>query len=253
LLQGCFDKFNYGADINEESVQIARLSLWLRTAKKGRKLTSLSSNIGSPKIITSKIGLKCEAFYDRTGSYASINTNCIHTFNNDYLPEYVLCWVNSKLYNYVFECLFDGLRMSGGYLLFSAPNLKSTYIKPLEEDTQRLFVNLSTAIEKTWADFLSIRNSFTQLLQSKFDLPKPSTKLKNWPNLDFKGFLAELKKAKVELSLEDEAEWMQYFNKKKTEANALQSEIHRIDKEIDQMVYALYGLTPEEIVIVENS
>jgi hypothetical protein len=61
----------------------------------------------------------------------------------------------------------------------------------------------------------------------------------------------ELKKAKVELSLEDEAEWMQYFNKKKTEAKALQSEIHRIDKEIDQMVYALYGLSQEEIV--ENS
>jgi hypothetical protein len=46
---------------------------------------------------------------------------------------------------------------------------------------------------------------------------------------------------------------MQYFNKKKTEANALQSEIDRIDKEIDQMVYALYGLTPEEREIVENS
>ncbi len=35
----------YGVDINEESVEIARLSLWLRTAQKGRKLTSLSSNI----------------------------------------------------------------------------------------------------------------------------------------------------------------------------------------------------------------
>jgi len=35
----------YGVDINEESVEIAKLSLWLRTAQKGRKLTSLSSNI----------------------------------------------------------------------------------------------------------------------------------------------------------------------------------------------------------------
>jgi type I restriction-modification system DNA methylase subunit len=35
----------FGVDINEESVEIARLSLWLRTAKKGRKLSSLSSNI----------------------------------------------------------------------------------------------------------------------------------------------------------------------------------------------------------------
>jgi REP element-mobilizing transposase RayT len=35
----------YGVDINDESVEIARLSLWLRTAKKGRKLTTLSNNI----------------------------------------------------------------------------------------------------------------------------------------------------------------------------------------------------------------
>ena len=35
----------YGVDINEESVEIAKLSLWLRTAQKERKLTSLSNNI----------------------------------------------------------------------------------------------------------------------------------------------------------------------------------------------------------------
>jgi len=35
----------YGVDINEESVEIARLSLWLRTAHPGRKLTTLSNNI----------------------------------------------------------------------------------------------------------------------------------------------------------------------------------------------------------------
>ena len=35
----------YGVDINEESVEIAKLSLWLRTAQRGRKLTSLNHNI----------------------------------------------------------------------------------------------------------------------------------------------------------------------------------------------------------------
>ncbi|MDR3287500.1 MAG: N-6 DNA methylase, partial [Prevotellaceae bacterium] len=35
----------YGVDINEESVEIARLALWLRTAKPHRKLTSLNNNI----------------------------------------------------------------------------------------------------------------------------------------------------------------------------------------------------------------
>ena len=55
------------------------------------------------------------------------------------------------------------------------------------------------------------------------------------------------------LSLAEQAEWMEYFTKKKAEANALQSDIDRIDKEIDGMVYQLYGLSEEEIVIVENA
>ncbi|MDR1896981.1 MAG: N-6 DNA methylase, partial [Prevotellaceae bacterium] len=35
----------YGVDINEESVEIAKLALWLRTAKPQRKLNSLNNNI----------------------------------------------------------------------------------------------------------------------------------------------------------------------------------------------------------------
>ncbi|MGW8169486.1 MAG: Eco57I restriction-modification methylase domain-containing protein [Sulfurovaceae bacterium] len=35
----------YGVDINEDAVEIARLSLWLRTAHKGRTLTNLSDKI----------------------------------------------------------------------------------------------------------------------------------------------------------------------------------------------------------------
>lgn len=35
----------YGVDINDESVEIAKLSMWLRTAQKGRQLSNLSNNI----------------------------------------------------------------------------------------------------------------------------------------------------------------------------------------------------------------
>jgi hypothetical protein len=35
----------FGVDLNEESVEIAKLSLWLRTAEPNRKLNDLSNNI----------------------------------------------------------------------------------------------------------------------------------------------------------------------------------------------------------------
>ncbi len=39
------EKNIFGVDINDESVEIAKLSLWLKTAQRGRKLTSLNNNI----------------------------------------------------------------------------------------------------------------------------------------------------------------------------------------------------------------
>ena len=43
------------------------------------------------------------------------------------------------------------------------------------------------------------------------------------------------------------------FEENKKKAQDLQSQINQTEHEIDQMVYELYGLTEEEIAIVENS
>lgn len=101
-------------------------------------------------------------------------------------------------------------------------------------------------------EFNKLKIRFIELLEAKFPIEKLSTKLQNWPSLDFKGFLGELKKAKVQLSLAEEAEWMAYFNEQKSKAQSLQSDITRLDREIDNLVYELYGLTEEEIRIVEG-
>jgi len=70
---------------------------------------------------------------------------------------------------------------------------------------------------------------------------------------DFKDFMSELKKQKVALSLADQSEWKDFFEITKSEINQIQSEIEKTDKEIDQMVYELYGLNDEEIIIVEGA
>ena len=57
----------------------------------------------------------------------------------------------------------------------------------------------------------------------------------------------------ITLSLSDQSEWKGYFEEMKNKVNQLQSEIEKTDKQIDQMVYELYGLTEEEIKIVEGS
>lgn len=56
-----------------------------------------------------------------------------------------------------------------------------------------------------------------------------------------------------ETNLAEEAEWMDYFNAQKAKVQTLQQEVDALDKQIDKMVYELYGLTEEEIGIVEGS
>lgn len=207
----------------------------------------------SSKILISKIGLTCEAFYDRNGDYSSINTNCIYSFNKDYLPEYILCWLNSKLFNYLFQCLFDGLRMSGGYLLYSAPNLKNTYIKKVDIEQQQLYVQKADMMFSKNEEFQKKSKNFIQLLSSKFIDITINTKLDKWYNLSFVDFSKELAKQKIKLSLQQESEWLQYFEEQRQKALSIKNEIEKTDKEIDQMVYKLYDLTEEEIKIVEAS
>ena len=98
-----------------------------------------------------------------------------------------------------------------------------------------------------------IQQQLLQLLQSNFPGVRVNKKLEQWPSLSFAEFLKELGKQKIKPALPQQAEWMGYFEIQKTKALTLQTVIDTTDKEIDAMVYALYGLTNEEIQLVEGS
>lgn len=77
--------------------------------------------------------------------------------------------------------------------------------------------------------------------------------LETFDTLDFAGFVAELKKQKISLTLKQQDEWEEYFNLYKAACNDLSAQIAAIDREIDRLVYDLYGLTEEEKGIIENA
>ena len=70
-------------------------------------------------------------------------------------------------------------------------------------------------------------------------------------------FIKEINKAikaqkGTPLTKKDEFDWIDLFEENKVKANKLQTEIAVTDKAIDGMVYELYGLSDEEIGIVEE-
>jgi type I restriction-modification system DNA methylase subunit len=158
------------------------------------------------------------------------------------------------------------VKARGGYL-----RLKSQYIIKIPLPRNYLNKELSNVVNHmmvTTLELDNIDNKFTKYLQGQFQIVKLSKKIENWYDLSFTDFINEINKAiKInnkelvksnvqaikELTKLDEMDWMDVFENKKAEAQNLKQQINTIDKQIDVMVYELYGLTAEEIAIVENS
>ncbi|MBK8562741.1 MAG: N-6 DNA methylase [Saprospiraceae bacterium] len=99
---------------------------------------------------------------------------------------------------------------------------------------------------------------FTRLLRRRFDVEQLPQKLEAWHELSYKEFCAELNKLlqkvhKRKLSIQEDLEWEPLFEEQRAKATALQADILRTDREIDGVVYGLYGLGEEEIKIIENA
>ncbi len=207
----------------------------------------------TPKILTPDICFGGSMYFDNQGKYYFNDTSYGLILNESESENYYgwLGILNSKICWYYLSKTSSELR--GGYFRF-----KTKYVLPfplpiIPKDNFPFLNSISERISNERMICNDFQKSFLEFLEIKVGLFSPSTKLQNWPSLDFKGFLGELSKAKVKMSLSEEAEWMAYFTEQKGKALTLQSEITRLDREIDQLVYQLYELTEEEIRIVEGN
>jgi len=162
-----------------------------------------------------------------------------------YNLKYILSILNSKLINWYFlKFLSEGLH-------FYPDDAKKLPIKIttnqhpfIEKGDQMLYLN---------KELQEISKKFLTLLQSDFNITKPTKKIEIWYNLTWSEFEKELNKLKIILLGTQKEDWLDRFNRLKNQAQDLQNQIKQTDIAIDAMVYELYGLTKEEIDIVENN
>ncbi|MFL3662537.1 MAG: Eco57I restriction-modification methylase domain-containing protein [Flavobacteriales bacterium] len=208
-----------------------------------------------PKIMVAGMTKKIEASLDINGDYApavSVYSICGEI---DILKQIIII-INSKLMNWFFESKFSDKHMAGGYI--SVNNLLLQQIPFKVFKTPEKAIILGENANKYRVNLESLELNFSNYLQSQFSIEKLSKKLQNWHELTFAEFIKEINKAiktvgGTPLTKLQEMEWMEVFETKKAEAQVLKSEIDKTDKEIDKMVYELYGLSEEEIKIVENA
>jgi hypothetical protein len=232
-----------GKDVNRYFFEFS--GTYVKFIKSEMKSNANEDFFQRPKILMRRTGSNIIATLDLSNSFALKNLYLIFP-KSDASIYSILAQLNSKLFSFLHESKTGAenkafAQFQGVYILDFPYKEFSIDLKPLIDQ-----MILATAEKR------KLTESFIAHLISKDFIKEPSTKLQNWPDLDFKGFLGELSKAKVKLSLSEEAEWMTYFNEQKAKALALQADITRLDREIDALVYELYGLTEEEIKIVEG-
>jgi len=169
----------------------------------------------------------------------------------EFSPSFMVALLNSKLATYCY-------RLLSGEIGRTLSQVKPKVLEDLpfvcaSAAQQQPFIEKAEIMLARNKELHDVSSKFLALLKAEFSLEKPGEKLEQWYTLDFAAFTAELTKKKIVLSLAQKAEWMEHFEKRKATAAALKSTIDATDRDIDQMVYALYGLTPDEIAIVERA
>jgi len=202
------------------------------------------------KLVVRKTGDKLIACVDEENYYFDTLVNGIYPKSNEFSVEYLLAILNSKPATSFYRLLHD---IKGK--VFAKITVDNLYSFPIPEGSTSQRKDLEDLVK-----FILTKNSkfhkesfkFKKLIASDLGLDKSSNNLNNWYELDWKTLEGELRKQKINLSLVKKSEWIEFFEGEKKKVQELKMDVDRTDNQIDQLVYQLYELTPEEIKIVEG-
>jgi type I restriction-modification system DNA methylase subunit len=166
--------------------------------------------------------------------------------------KYILAVLNSRLLSFYFiSNTAKSVRQMFPKLILQ--DLRKFPFKIISLEEQAPFIERVDTILAASSLMSKIFDDTLKLMIAEFPAAKQVMKLQNWEDLSWDRFTKELKKARVNLTLKQKGEWMSYFDEKRMSVAAMRSTIDKIDEEIDALVYELYGLTEEEIKIVESN
>ncbi len=205
------------------------------------------------KILVRRIGNSIISCFDNQKFYNVCDVYNLQLKNNvfEFELKYVSAILNSNIVDFYFDTKFKSVKIL--FPKIPIQNLKQLPIPSISIYDQQPFIKKADQMLSLNKEVQETSQKFQRALEREFALDILPKKLQDWYLLSFAEFIKELEKKKVKLSLSQKGEWEDYFLQESKKALALKTEIDTTDKEIDQMVYELYGLTEKEIEIVENS
>ena len=203
------------------------------------------------KLILQRIGSELTTAYDGEGLYCYNSTNMILQKNKNFDLKYLIALLNSRLINYYYINVFSmkaslTVNITQGYL-------SQIPIRNIPLEQQKPFIEKADFMIDKNRQFYEAKKKLIKLVKYKYNLDKTSRKLDTFYKLSFKEFVNEIQDKNKVISIEKEAELMDFFEKNKKDINKLVNEISETEAEIDKMVYRLYGITKEEQEVIEKS
>jgi len=166
---------------------------------------------------------------------------------------YILAILNSRLMSYYFlKNTAKSVRKMFPKIILN--DLRQFPFKEITLLEQKPFIEKVELMLNFNNQLLLEQSNLLNTLKEEKHLENINNKLELFNELTFEEFKTEIKKQKIQFKLGNENnQWREYFNTTVEKIHQLQRKIENIDNEINKMVYALYGLTKEEITIVEKA
>ena len=199
-----------------------------------------------PKIMYPNMTSIFPFIYDEKGFFGNDKTFMI-TANDDTVNlKFITAIFNSKLCK--LWIWYNCPELQGGTREIRKVYFENFHI-PIDVDMQPL-ADLTDAQMQNVNKLQEKRSRFLRRLTENFEGVKITSALQQFDTMDFKGFVAELKKQKIKLTLSQQDEWEDYFTERVAECQEISAQITATDNEIDNRVFDLYGLNEEEREIV---
>ena len=213
--------------------------------KPGGRPRVLENFLVDKKIVIQDVATHINATIDYEKYLCNDTVNIIYSLNSEYTFEYIVCLLNSKLVNAWFKKVFPaGLHIKKN-------QLEQIPIATIDLAAQQPFVAFADTMLALHKQLQEERNRFLRRLTENIKEVKITMALQAFERMTFAEFMKELKKQKRRLSLAEQDEWEEYFNHYRSICLQLVEQITQTDSEIDKRVFKLYGLTYDEILIVD--
>ncbi len=164
--------------------------------------------------------------------------------------EFLLGLLNSKTVWFFLEGISDAMRGGEWRIRMFSQNIERIPIPPAT-DEQKSHVGQLAEQCQTLSEARYKLEKDTQLSIAELGVKKLTRKLENAWDLEFKDFLEELAKNKVQLPVKKHSEWRDFMSEIKKQHQDFNLQIAALELQLNNAVYQLFDLTAEEINLIE--